>query len=124
MSTPLPSLLLVDDEPRTLEILGAVLESHGFQLTLAASPDTALQLLRSVRFDAVVTDVVFDGFAEGGLVLAASREMQPEAIVLLMTGYPLIEGAVSAIKMGAADYLEKPVDVERLLEVVSRYCID
>jgi putative two-component system response regulator len=53
---------------------------------------------------------VFDGFAEGGLVLQATKERLPDAIVILMTGYPLIEGAVSAIKMGASDYLQKPVD--------------
>jgi putative two-component system response regulator len=105
-----PSILLVDDEVRTLELLGAVLERQGFCVTLAASPDSALSLLKNVRFDGVVTDVVFDGFAEGGLVLRATREALPDAIVILMTGYPLIEGAVSAIKMGATDYLQKPVD--------------
>lgn len=110
MDAPRPSILLIDDEVRTLELLGAVLERQGFQVTLAASPNSALALLRSVRFDGVVTDVVFDGFAEGGLVLSAAREAAPDAIVILMTGYPLIEGAVSAIKMGATDYLQKPVD--------------
>jgi len=66
--------------------------------------------LRAIRFDAVVSDVVFDGFAEGSLVLAAARDLQPHAIILLMTGYPKIEGAVSAIKAGALDYIQKPVD--------------
>lgn len=105
-----PAVLLVDDDPRTLDLLGSVLDMHGFDVVLSCSPDSAGRELRSRRFDAVVTDVVFDGFAEGGLVLAMAREHQPEAIVLLLTGYPLIEGAVSAIKQGAFDYLQKPVD--------------
>jgi putative two-component system response regulator len=110
MTEARPSVLLVDDEPRTLELLGAVLEHQGFQPTLARSPQAGIDLLRAIRFDAVVSDVVFDGFAEGSLVLAAARDLQPHAIILLMTGYPKIEGAVSAIKAGALDYIQKPVD--------------
>ncbi|MBK7641624.1 MAG: response regulator [Planctomycetes bacterium] len=110
MTEARPCVLLVDDEPRTLELLGAVLEHQGFQTSLAATPQAAIELLRTLRFDAVVTDVVFDGYAEGSLVLAAARDLQPRAIILLMTGYPKIEGAVSAIKAGALDYIQKPVD--------------
>jgi putative two-component system response regulator len=110
MHDALPSVLIADDESRTLDVLGAILRAQGFDVMLARTPDAALKLLRKQRFDAVVTDVVFDGFAEGALVLATARELQPEAIVILMTGYPLIEGAVSSIKMGATDYLQKPVD--------------
>ena len=110
MTEARPSVLLVDDEPRILELLGAVLEHQGFQPALASSPQAGIDLLRTIRFDAVVSDVVFDGFAEGSLVLAAARDLQPQAIILLMTGYPKIEGAVSAIKAGALDYIQKPVD--------------
>jgi putative two-component system response regulator len=105
-----PSVLLVDDEPRMLELLGAVLERNGFAVTLAKAPGAAVELLRSSRFDAVVTDVVFDGWSEGALVLGSAREHQPEAVVILMTGYPALEAAVSAVKAGATDYLQKPVD--------------
>lgn len=110
MNEARPSVLLVDDEARTLELIGAVLEHQGFQTTLAHTPQAAKELLRTLHFDAVVTDVVFDGFAEGAMVLAAAREYQPRAVVVLMTGYPQIEAAVSAIKAGAHDYIQKPVD--------------
>lgn len=110
MNGPRPSVLLVDDDPRTIDLIGAVLEHQGFQATLAASPQAAIELLKSIAFDAVVTDVVFDGFAEGSLVLAAARDLQPKAVVVLMTGFPELEAAVSAIKAGALDYLKKPVD--------------
>lgn len=105
-----PSVLLVDDDPRTIELIGAVLEHQGFHTSLARTPDSAIQLLKSIQFDAVVTDVVFDGFAEGSLVLAAARDLQPNAVVVLMTGFPELESAVSSIKAGALDYLQKPVD--------------
>ncbi|MCY2960570.1 MAG: response regulator [Planctomycetota bacterium] len=110
MSLPRPSVLLVDDEPRTLEVLGALLDRSGFAVTLASAPGPAVELLRSSRFDAVVTDVVFDGWSEGALVLGAAREHQPDAVVILMTGYPALEAAVAAVKQGATDYLQKPVD--------------
>lgn len=110
MNEGLRSVLLVDDEVRNLELIAAVLEHQGFQPTLAHTPKAAMELLRTLRFDAVVTDVVFDGFSEGAAVLAAARELQPRAVVVLMTGYPQIEGAVSAIKAGAHDYIQKPVD--------------
>jgi ActR/RegA family two-component response regulator len=110
MNDKRPSVLLVDDEARTLELLGAVLETQGFETSLARTPDEAVRLVDDIAFDAVVTDVVFDGTAAGGEVLKAARARLPEAVVILMTGYPVVENAVSAIKGGALDYLQKPVD--------------
>lgn len=104
------NVLLVDDERATIELLAAVLERQGYTVTLATTPNAALDELRGRQFDAVVTDVVFDGSADGAKVLEAARELTPNAAVVLMTGYPVIEGAVAAIKNGAFDYLRKPVD--------------
>ena len=115
-----PSVLLVDDDAKSIEILAAVLETHGFDTTLALAPEIAVQLMRTIAFDAVVTDVVFDGFADGNLVLQASRELQPKAVVVLMTGYPAIENAVQAIKSGANDYVQKPVDPAVLAGFIRR----
>ncbi len=103
-------VLLVDDEIGTLELMGTLLEAQGFAVSFAASAADAKRQLEVTPFDAVVSDVVFDGNAEGGQILAMTREMRPEAIVILMTGYPQIDGAVAAIKDGAVDYLQKPVD--------------
>jgi putative two-component system response regulator len=120
MIEPRPSVLLVDDDVRTIDILAAVLETQGFDTTLAKAPEIAVQLLRTITFDVVVTDVVFDGFAEGNLVLSAARELQPGAVVVLMTGYPAIENAVHAIKSGAHDYVQKPVDPAVLASLLHR----
>lgn len=103
-------VLLVDDELRTIELIGAVLERQGFQIELAGTPAAAIEQLRTRDFDAVVTDVLFEGAADGTEVLRATRDLQPTAMVVLMTGYPVLEGAVSAIKNGAYDYLQKPID--------------
>lgn len=105
-----PNVLLVDDERGTIELMGAVLETQSFRVSLCHDAKAAIRLLETISFDAVVTDVVFDGREEGQEILAACRQLQPRAIVLLMTGYPAIDSAVQAIKGGAIDYLQKPVD--------------
>ena len=120
MSEERHPILLVDDEFGTIELIGTVLDRQGFDVSLAKSPRAAVSLLKSLHFDAVVTDVVFDGRAEGEDGLAATRELCPDAVVVLMTGYPGIESAVSAIKGGAIDYLQKPVDPQVLATTLHR----
>jgi len=115
-----PSVLLVDDDRATLELLGHALGLQGFDVSLAVTPEEAVRLLQTVTVDSVVTDVHFDGFEAGERVLSACRELQPNAVVILMTGYPAVEGAVSAIKGGALDYLVKPVDPVVLGAMVHR----
>ena len=110
MQTTARKVLLVDDEIGTLELMGTLLEAQGFSVKFAASSSDAKRQLEANPFDAVVSDVIFDGHSEGAQILAMTREMRPEAIVILMTGYPHIDGAVAAIKDGAVDYLQKPVD--------------
>jgi putative two-component system response regulator len=110
MSRQSPNVLLIDDERTTIELMGAVLETQGFEVHLCHTTDQALRLLETIQFDAVVTDVVFEGRSEGSQLLAACRKLQPTAVAILMTGYPAIDSAVSAIKGGAMNYLQKPVD--------------
>jgi cyclic di-GMP phosphodiesterase len=115
-----PSVLIVDDHAATLEMLGAVLERHGFEATLACSPRAAIDALRVENFSAVVTDVLFEGSARNDEVQLAVRELQPWAVVIVMTGFPLVEGAVTAIKSGALDYLAKPIDPVELAAKLHR----
>ena len=110
MQRQLPRILLVDDELATIEVMGAVLEHQGFEVALARTPAKAIALLESESFEAVVTDVVFDGKSAGAEILAACRALCPGAVALLMTGYPAIDAAVSAIRGGAHDYIQKPID--------------
>jgi putative two-component system response regulator len=113
-------VLLVDDETRTLDLLGQVLTRENFEVRPASSPSEAITALGHERFDAVVTDVVFHGVADGNQVLEAARRETPEPVVVLITGYPALEGAVSAIKDGAFDYLQKPVEPMLLAATIHR----
>lgn len=123
-STPLPhgptSVLLVDDEIGTLDLMGALLEHKGFSVTRASSAREAASLLGSHRFDAVVSDVVFDGADRGAEVIEAAKDLSPGTAVILMTGYPAVTGAVNALKQGAVDYLQKPVDANDLARTIER----
>ncbi|MCA9000561.1 MAG: response regulator [Planctomycetes bacterium] len=115
-----PRVLLVDDELGTIEIMAAVLDAQGFDVCLSSDVTEATRLLATESFEAVVSDVVFDGNDRGGEVLAASRSLSPHTVRILMTGYPVIEGAVQAIKHGAIDYLQKPVDPIILATTIRR----
>jgi len=114
------NVLLADDESKTLDLMGAALQALGFKVSLAPTPGEAIRILREEPIDAVVTDVVFDGDPAGEEILLACRDLRPQAVVILMTGYPAIEGAVSAMREGAFDYLQKPVEPERLADSLRR----
>ena len=120
-----PTILLVDDEPAVLEVLAAVLGSQGFTVVTETQATVAAALIerqaaKGAPFSAVVTDVMFEGRTEGDAVLAACRSASPRTVVVLMTGYPALEGAVSAIKQGAQDYVQKPVDPQALAQLLHR----
>lgn len=120
-----PSILLVDDDASVLEVLAAVLTVQGFDVTSETDAGRASKSIeeaahRGRPWDAVVTDVLFDGRDEGAAVLAACRSASPRTTVVLMTGFPALEGAVSAIKQGAQDYIQKPVDPTALGNLLHR----
>ena len=104
-SPPL-KVLLADDEQLTLDVLGASLTAQGLDVVLASTSADAIRAVEASPFDAVVTDVVFDGTSEGEQILAATRKLRPDTVCLLMTGYPRVEAAVQAMKVGAVDYLQ------------------
>ena len=112
-------VLVVDDERNIREALAKILEKAGHEVVAAASGEEALAGLQDGRFDLVITDLRMVG--TGGLeVLKAAKRHFPEAEVILLTAYGSVESAVEAMKLGAYDYLAKPVDPERLLHLVAK----
>ena len=112
-------VLVVDDERNIREALAKILEKAGHEVVAAASGEEALAGLQDGRFDLVITDLRMVG--TGGLeVLKAAKRHFPEAEVVLLTAYGSVESAVEAMKLGAYDYLAKPVDPERLLHLVAK----
>jgi DNA-binding NtrC family response regulator len=114
---PGSSILVVDDEERQREIYREILEDEGYQTETAPSGEAALRLLDQKRFDLVLTDLNLTGMT-GVQLLSEIVGADPTVAVVLITGYPSIQSAIEATKRGVYQYLEKPVDRERLLEVV------
>ena len=107
-------ILLVDDEPFILEGIGADLESQGFNLTEASSGDQALELLSETNFDLVITDLVMEN-VDGLLVLKKAKAINPDTMVIILTGYGNMSSAIEALRHEADDYLLKPCESAEML---------
>jgi DNA-binding NtrC family response regulator len=112
------SILVVDDEQRQREIYRDILLDEGFETVTTPSGEAALRLLAQKRFDLVLTDLNLTGMT-GMELLSEILQADPTVAIVLITGYPSIESAIDATKRGVYQYLEKPVDRSRLLEVVN-----
>src|SRR5215210_6289163 len=113
------TVLIVDDERTLARTVKAFLTESGYEAEVAGDAEKALELLESLRPDVVFTDVRLPGM--GGIeLLQRIREFDPTIPVIIMTAYGSIEGAVAAVKMGAFDYLKKPVDLEELKLLADR----
>ena len=116
------TILLVDDDPFILEGIGEDLENQGFKVTRAASGDRALELLTGSDFDLVITDLVMED-VDGLQVLKKAKELNANAMVIILTGYGNMKSAIEALRHEADDYLLKPCESEELLYRVNQ-CLE
>jgi DNA-binding NtrC family response regulator len=117
------SIVILDDNPGSLELLSTALAREGVTIHTAARPSAALDLVRQVRPQLVLTDLVMPEMT-GLDVLSRIMEIAPATDVVLMTAHYTTETAVEAIRRGAADYLEKPIRIPVLRERVGRLIDD
>jgi two-component system, NtrC family, response regulator HydG len=110
-------LLIVEDEPNARRALGEVFRP-AHEVVLAEDYETALEVLRNESVDLVLTDVVLPGGRDGMDLLPEVRRLHPRTPVVVMTAYGTIEKAKRAMREGAYDFLEKPLDLPRLRLVV------
>jgi two-component system, NtrC family, nitrogen regulation response regulator NtrX len=113
----MPSILIVDDEPGVRSALTGVLKDEGYDVDAVESGEACLELLGGQVFDVVVLDVWLPGM-DGLATLARMRERQIDTQVVIISGHGNIESAVRAIKMGAFDFVEKPLSLEKTVLVV------
>ncbi|HWX23501.1 MAG TPA: sigma-54 dependent transcriptional regulator [Vicinamibacteria bacterium] len=109
-----PRILIVDDDPGTLASLSRAFALEGYTALTASSAARALERLSEEPVDAILTDVVMPEM-DGLDFLARLRERAPELPVILMSGQATVETAVRATRLGALDFVEKPVGLDRLL---------
>ena len=112
-----PTILIVDDEPGVRTSLTGVLRDEGYSVEAVASGEECLDRLTRAPVDLIVLDVWLPGI-DGLATLARLRERQVDAQVVLISGHGNIESAVRAIKMGAFDFVEKPLSLEKTVLVI------
>lgn len=114
------TILLVDDEQIILNSLFRELTSDNLNLdvSLAASGEEALALIKDGSFDLVVTDLIMPGL-DGFQVLKAAKKRDPHTMVIILTGYADLRFTVDALRLGADDFLQKPCDTDELLFRIS-----
>ncbi|TLM60954.1 MAG: sigma-54-dependent Fis family transcriptional regulator [Deltaproteobacteria bacterium] len=110
-------ILIVDDEQSIRDSLAGILQDEGYSPVTAANGEDALNLLREERPDLILLDIWMPGM-DGLEALSRIREYQPEQLVIMMSGHGTIETAVRATKLGAHDFIEKPLSLEKLLVTI------
>ena len=113
-------LLIVEDKESLAHMLREAVEADGFEPDVASSGTEAMRwLAEGRRYAAVLTDLRLPG-ADGIAVLRQAKESDPELPVIVMTAYGTIENAVEAMKLGAFDFIQKPIDVDHLSLLLRR----
>jgi UDP-3-O-[3-hydroxymyristoyl] N-acetylglucosamine deacetylase len=112
-------VLIIDDEKSILESLSSVLRDEGFDVRTAKDGREGLALFAEVKPRIVLLDIWMPEM-DGLEVLSRVKELDPEAVVVVISGHGTISTAVEAVKMGAVDFLEKPLSIEKVLDVIAR----
>src|SRR5687767_1937150 len=117
-----PQVLIADDQPAVLDALRLLLKEEGYRVVTAARPVEIVKAVEAQSLDAVLMDLNYardtTSGREGLDVLARLRGMDTTLPVIVMTAYGSVQGAVEAMRRGAADYIEKPWDDERLVAII------
>jgi DNA-binding NtrC family response regulator len=113
-----PRVLVVEDRESVLRVIATILE-RGYEVHTASDGAAALARIASEAFDVVLSDIRMPG-ASGFEVLRAVQETAPRTAVVLMTAYANVPDAVAAMKLGAYDYVAKPLEADEILLVVAR----
>ncbi len=112
-------ILVVDDEAAQCRLLAETLQREGYPAQAVTDPQEALALLKRDHFDIIITDQRMPTMS-GIDCIQAARRIDPDITAIIVTAYATIETAVKAMKLGAFDFLTKPIDVEHLLVLLSK----
>lgn len=113
------NILVVDDEVISLENISRFLSKEGYAIRTADSGQAAVDLIAAHHFDLVITDLKMEGI-DGTQVMAFTKEMLPDAEVIIVTGYATINSAVDTMARGAFYYLPKPIRLQELKTLVAK----
>src|SRR2546426_5500325 len=112
-------ILIVDDEPAIQSTLRGVLEDEGYRVSAVGAGDDAVALLADETPDLVFLDIWMPGM-DGLETLTEIKRLRPDATVVMISGHGTIETAVKAARLGAYDFIEKPLSLEKTLLTAAR----
>jgi two-component system nitrogen regulation response regulator NtrX len=115
----MPSVLIIDDEPNIRRMVGALLSAEGYEVRDAPDGNTGLARATEAEPDVVLLDLMMPGDMDGMATLARVRESVPDVPVIMMSGRAGLSDAVKATKLGAFNFLEKPLSPESVLLALS-----
>jgi len=113
------NVLVVDDEEQFLKVFSQRLEGRGLKVDTSTTGEEALNKVKSKEFDAIVLDLVMPGMS-GIETLKRIRSENPDVQIIILTGHGTIEKSVEAVKEGAIDFLEKPADLNKIMEKIAQ----
>jgi DNA-binding response OmpR family regulator len=111
-------VLLVDDDAAVPHMMNATLKHKGFEVVAAANVSEALKHIANETFDALITDLHMPNPGDGFTVVTAMRHSQPNALTLLVSGYPDVQNAMAAILLEADEIIVKPFEVGKLADLI------
>src|SRR5580698_5111919 len=111
-------VLLVDDDSAVLAMMGQGLERKGFEVVAASSVTEALRRIATESFNVLITDLHMPNPGDGFTVVSAMRHSQPNALTMLVSGYPDVQSAMAAILLEADEIVVKPFEIGRFIELV------
>ena len=114
------TILIVDDEPGIREFLGEILEAEGYSVFFAKNESEAITFIQEKELNLVFLDLKLTNELGGMNVLKEALKIKPKLQIVMITGYGTIKTAIEATRLGAYDFLEKPLDQERMLIVAKR----
>jgi len=105
--------LVVDDDPSVLQVLGGYMKAFDFDVDTTENPRTAVEMCRQTPYDIILSDLVMPEM-NGLEFLHEVRQFDTDSAFIMITGYPSIESAVEAIRLGAHDYITKPFRIDEV----------
>lgn len=115
-----PKLLLVDDEASIRVTLTAILQMHDFEVRACENVREALAAIHAEEFDVLLSDLNIGEPGDGFTVVSAMRRTQPNAVTIIITGYPAFETALQAIRNQVDDYVVKPTRTDDLVRMIQQ----
>ncbi len=113
-------ILVVDDEKITREEIQENLQFKGYEVDVAEDGVSGLEKIGKTAYNVLIIDLIMPGEIDGLKLIEKIKEISHETIKIIITGYPGIESAAEAMRFGAYYYLEKPIEFDQLLDIISK----